>query len=108
MVQVFWRNDGDVYIQFLIPTSTFIILSTSFTHPNNNKRVRSIRSKFMRPFTVDLLDGLYAQTIYNLPFITITEKEFVMWLGRITIDQVGKVEDIGLLLDVKKKLETRI
>ena len=41
----------------------------------------------------------------SLPSFEITEKEFVEWIGRISLDQVPSLNDIGWIMKVKKDYE---
>ena len=96
-------TDTEIYIRFLIPTLFLTIVSSSLDYLRGHKRRRSLRSKFLNPISVDVMSGIMRP---NLPSITITEEEFVMWLGRVSLDQVDNMEDISLLLKVRKKYES--
>ena len=97
-------TDTEIYIRFIIPTPFLTIGSTSLDYFRGHKRRRSLRSKFLNPISVDVI--MSGGVVLDLPSITITEKEFVRWLGRVSLDQVDSIEDISLLLEVKRKYES--
>lgn len=96
--------DSEIYIRFFIPTPFLTIGSTSLDYfIGGHKRRRSIRSKFLNPISVDVI--MSEEVVLDLQSITITEEEFVRWLGRVSLDQVDNMEDISLLLKVKRKYD---
>ena len=46
--------------------------------------------------------------IDNFDSFEITEKEFLKWIGRLSIDQVPALEDIGWIMKVKKDYEESV
>jgi hypothetical protein len=70
-----------------------------------NKRRGSLRSKFLHPYSyfVELEIGI---KLDGLPYFEITEKELVEWIGRVSLDQVASLDDIGWIMKVKKDYES--
>jgi len=106
MIKVYWTEilGKKSQIMFLIhlPTYHFVIKSMGFLP--GNKRRGSLRSKFLNPISVDVI--MSGGVVLDLLSITITEEEFVRWLGRVSLDQVDSTEDIILLLKVRRKYES--
>jgi len=67
-----------------------------------NKRRGSLRSKFFHPHFIELEIGIKLE---GLPNFEITEEELVKWIGRVSLDQVASLEDIGWIMKVKKDYE---
>ena len=106
MIKVYWdriMTDSEIYIRFFISTPFLTLGSTSLDYLRGHKRRRSIRSKFLNPISVDAITS--EEVVLDLPSITITEEEFVRWLGGVSLDQVDNMEDISLLLKLKRKYE---
>ena len=40
--------------------------------------------------------------------LDITEEEFVKWIGRLSLDQMPSLDDIGWIMKVKKDMEKKI
>jgi len=105
MIKVFWtttKYKESKIILFLIsvPPYQFVIKSIEFLP--GNKRRGSLRSKFLHPRFVELEIGI---KLDGLPYFEITEKELVKWIGRVSLDQVASLDDIGWIMKVKKDYE---
>ena len=104
MIKVYWTEilSKKSQIVFLIhlPTYQFVIKSMGFLP--GNKRRGSLRSKFLHPHFIELEIGIKLE---GLPSIEITEEELVKWIGRVSLDQVASLDDIGWIMKVKKDYE---
>ena len=107
MIKVYWTEilGKKSQIVFLIhlPTYHFVIKSMGFLP--GNKRRGSLRSKFLHPHFIELEIGI---KLKGLPSFEITEKELVKWIGRVSLDQVASLDDIGWIMKVKKDYESGV
>ena len=107
MIKVYWTEilGKKSQIVFLIhlPTYHFVIKSMGFLP--GNKRRGSLRSKFLHPHFIELEIGI---KLDGLPSFEITEKELVKWIGRVSLDQIPSLEDIGWIMKVKKDYESKV
>lgn len=104
MIKVYWTEilGKKSRIVFLIhlPTYHFVIKAMGFLP--GNKRRGSLRSKFLHPHFIELEIGIKLE---SLPSFEITEKELVKWIGRVSLDRVASLDDIGWIMKVKKDYE---
>ena len=105
MIKVYWTEilgKKSQIVVFLIhlPAYQFVIKSMGYL-PGNKKR-GSLRSKFLHPRFVELEIGIKLE---GLPYFEITGKELVEWVGRVSLDQVASLNDIGWIMKVKKDYE---
>ena len=110
MIKVFWgttRYKESKIILFLIsvPSYPYQFVIKSIGYLPGNKRRGSLRSKFLHPRFVELEIGI---KLDGLPYFEITEKELVKWIGRVSLDQVASLDDIGWIMKVKKDVEAEI
>ena len=110
MIKVFWAVvDEPEYkrkrIVFLvnIPVYKFVIKVTGYLP--GNKRRGTLRSKFLHPLLIELEMISGETALETLPNFEISEKELVTWIGRISLDQVPSLGDIGWIMKVKKDYE---
>lgn len=107
MIKVYWTEilGKKSQIVFLIhlPTYQFVIKSMGFLP--GNKRRGGLRSKFLHPHFIELEIGIKLE---GLPSFEITEKELVKWIGRVSLDQVASLDDIGWIMKVKKDYESEV
>lgn len=98
------------YIYFAIPTPSCTISSVSLDKDDQgeggHKRGRTIRSRFIHPQTVDITKIIHKE--FKSPYITISEKEFIDWIGRVSLDAVGSLEILGWLKKVKEEYERHV
>ena len=92
-------------IVFLIHLPTYHFVIKAFGFLPGNKRKGTPRSKFLRPRFIELEIGIKLE---GLPNFEITEEEFVKWIGRLSLNQVPSLEDIGWIMKVKKDYESRL
>lgn len=104
MIKVYWTEilGKRPQIVFLIHLPTYHFVIKAFGFLPGNKRRGTPRSKFLRPRFIELEIGIKLE---GLPCFDITEKEFVKWIGRLSLDQVPSLEDIGWIMKVKKDYE---
>ena len=106
MIKVFYatRFKGLKVILFFIsvPPYQFVIKSLGFLPGGNKRRRATLRSKFLHPRFVELEIGIKLE---GLPSFEITEKELVEWIGRVSLDQMASLENIGWIMIVKKDYE---
>ena len=103
MVRVYYKKDevGDLIFITVTKTLDIVLVSRSDYNLKSAKRKRSIRSKFLRPYSVSV-DSLIDVYLIGLHSFTITEKDFVRWLGRISLDHVQNLSDVDWIIRVKK------
>ena len=104
MIKVYWIEilDKKSQIVFLIHLPTYHFVIKAFGFLPGNKRKGTPRSKFLRPRFIELEIGIKLE---GLPNFEITEEEFVKWIGRLSLNQVPSLEDIGWIMKVKKDYE---
>jgi hypothetical protein len=107
VIKVYWTEISDnknkkPRIMFLINIPVYKFVIKAMGYLPGNKRRGTPRSKFLRPLMIELemISG-----IENFDSFEITEKEFLKWIGRISLDQVLSLEDIGWIMKVKKDYE---
>ena len=108
MIKVFWgttRYKESKIILFLIHVPFYQFVIKSIGYLPGNKRRGSLRSKFLHPHFVELEIGI---KLDGLPYFEITEKELVKWIGRVSLDQVASLDDIGWIMKVKKDYESEV
>ena len=107
MIKVYWTEilGKKSQIMFLIhlPTYHFIIKVMGFLP--GNKRRGTPRSKFFQPLMIDLVEVTEGRGLESLANFEITEEELVKWIGRVSLDQVQSLDDIGWIMKVKKDYE---
>lgn len=110
MIKVFWTVvDEPEYkrkrIVFLIniPVYKFVIRVTGYLP--GNKRRGTLRSKFFHPLLIELEMISGETALETFPNFEISEKELVTWIGRLSLDQMPSLEDIGWIMKVKKDYE---
>ena len=110
MIKVYWTEISDnknkkSRIMFLINIPVYKFIIKAIGYLPGNKRRGTPRSKFLRPLMIELetISG-----IDNFDSFEITEKEFLKWIGRLSIDQVPALEDIGWIMKVKKDYEESV
>ena len=106
MINVYWtttRYKESKIILFLISVPSYQFVIKSIGYLPGNKRRGSLRSKFLHPHFVELEIGI---KLDGLPYFEITEKELVKWIGRVSLDQVASLDDIGWIMKVKKDYES--
>lgn len=106
MIRVFWtttKYKESKIILFLISVPTYQFVIKSIGYLPGNKRRGSLRSKFLHPHFIELEIGIKLE---GLPSFEITEKELVKWIGRVSLDQVASLDDIGWIMKVKKDYES--
>ena len=107
MIKVYWIEilDKKSQIVFLIHLPTYHFVIKAFGFLPGNKRKGTPRSKFLRPRFIELEIGIKLE---GLPNFEITEEEFVKWIGRLSLNQVPSLEDIGWIMKVKKDYESKV
>ena len=108
MINVYWtttRHKESKIILFLISVPSYQFVIKSIGYLPGNKRRGSLRSKFLHPHFVELEIGI---KLDGLPYFEITEKELVKWIGRVSLDQVASLDDIGWIMKVKKDYESEV
>ena len=108
MIKVFWattKYKDSKIILFLISVPPYQFVIKSIGYLPGNKRRGSLRSKFLHPHFVELEIGI---KLDGLPYFEITEKELVKWIGRVSLDQVASLDDIGWIMKVKKDYESGV
>ena len=95
-----YKDSKIILFLISVPPHQFVIKSIGYL--SGNKRRGSLRSKFLHPRFVELEIGL---KLDGLPYFEITEKKLVEWIGKISLDQVISLYDIGWLMKVKKDYE---
>ena len=106
MINVYWtttRYKETKIILFLISVPSYQFVIKSIGYLPGNKRRGSLRSKFLHPRFVELEIGI---KLDGLPYFEITEKELVKWIGRVSLEQVASLDDIGWIMKVKKDYES--
>jgi hypothetical protein len=110
VIKVYWTEISDSEykksrIMFLINIPVYKFVIKAMGYLPGNKRRGTPRSKFLRPLMIELemISG-----IENFDSFEITEKEFLKWIGRISLDQVLSLEDIGWIMKVKKDYEESV
>jgi hypothetical protein len=106
MINVYWtttRYKESKIILFLISVPSYQFVIKSIGYLPGNKRRGSLRSKFLHPRFVELEIGI---KLDGLPYFEITEKELMGWIGRVSLDQVASLDDIGWIMKVKKDYES--
>ena len=75
-----------------------------------NKRRGTPRSKFLRPLMIELevVSDSDRTALESFDSLDITEEEFVKWIGRLSLDQMPSLDDIGWIMKVKKDMEKKI
>ncbi len=105
MIKVFWtttKYKESKIILFLISVPPYQFVIKLIGYLPGNKRRGSLRSKFLHPHFIELEIGIKLE---GLPYFEITEKELVEWIGRVSLDQVASLDDIGWIIKVKKDYE---
>ena len=108
MINVYWtttRYKESKIILFLISVPSYQFVIKSIGYLPGNKRRGSLRSKFLHPHFVELEIGI---KLDGFSYFEITEKELVEWIGRVSLDQVASLDDIGWIMKVKKDVEAEI
>ena len=113
MIKVYWTEISDrdykkSRVVFLIPFPAYHFVIKSINFLPGNKRRGTPRSKFLHPILVELEMTSNGTDLESLPSFEITEKEFVKWIGRVSLDQVPSLNDIGWIMKVKKDIEEKI
>lgn len=110
MIKVFWAVvDEPEYkrkrIVFLvnIPVYKFVIKVIGYLP--GNKRRGTLRSKFLHPLLIELEMISGETALETFPNFEISEKELVKWIGRVSLNQVSSLDDIGWIMKVKKDYE---
>jgi len=105
VIKVFWtttKYKESKIILFLISVPPYQFVIKLIGYLPGNKRRGSLRSKFLHPHFIELEIGIKLE---GLPYFEITEKELVEWIGRVSLDQVASLDDIGWIIKVKKDYE---
>jgi hypothetical protein len=108
MIKVFWgttRYKESKIILFLISVPSYQFVIKSIGYLPGNKRRGSLRSKFLHPHFIELEIGIKLEGLSNFE---ITEEELVKWIGRLSLDQVPSLDDIGWIMKVKKDYESKV
>lgn len=106
VIKMFWavvdeteyKRKRKIVFLINIPVYQFVIKVMGYLP--GNKRRGTLRSKFLHPILVELEMMSNGTNLESLPSFEITEKEFVEWIGRISLDQVPTLEDIGWIMMV--------
>ena len=105
MIKVYYDKRLGYYRYFIpIPYFSVIIKSASINVVKGNKRKRGARSWFSHLSRVSVWNE--SIDLSNLNNFLITEREFLKWIGWITIDIVLGLDDMGWLLTIKQKYES--
>jgi len=108
MIKVFYdtrfKELGDILFFISVPPYQFVIKSLGSLPGGNKRRRTTPRSKFLHPRFVELEIGIKLDGL-GLPYFEITEKELVGWIGRVSLNQVASLDDIGWIMKVKKDYE---
>ena len=106
MIKVYYDKKLGYY-RYFIPISYFSVTIKSASinvMKTGNKRKRGARSWFSHPSQVSVWhEGI---DLSSLNSFLITERELFRWIGRITIDIVLNLYDMGWLLTIKQKYES--
>ena len=107
MIKVYYIKKLGYYKYFIsIPYFSVVIKSTSINDGVKtwNKRKRGARSWFSHLSRVSVWNE--SIDLSNLNNFLITEREFLKWIGWITIDIVLGLDDMGWLLAIKREYES--
>ena len=106
MIQVYYDKMSKYYRYFIpIASHHIIIKSASINFTKTNKRRKSARSWFSHLSRISVWQEEIID-LHKLSSFYITEKEFIMWIGRVRVDLVSSLEDLGRLQLIMRNYES--
>lgn len=110
MIKIYWTEilgkKSQIVFLIYLPSYHFVIKAFGFLP--GNKRRGTPRSKFLHPLIIELEVMSGEIGLESFASFEITEEELVKWIGRVRLDQVPSLDDIGWIMKVKKDIEAKI